>query len=177
MLSDSPLGQKTAYVETYAPDLLYPVPRSLVRENLGISSNNPLPFTGVDIWNAFEISWLSPKGKPEIALGEFRFPCQSPYIVESKSLKLYLNSFNQSNFSSMDAVQKTMQSDLTKVVQMPVEVNLTKIFPYRNEPFSDFEGLCLDHLDIETDVYDVEPRFLKTTTGYVEEKLYSNLCK
>ncbi len=122
MLKESPLGQNTVYVETYTPDLLYPVPRTLARNKTGIS--HPLPFEGVDIWNAYEISWLNSKGKPEIALAELSFSCHSPNIVESKSLKLYLNSFNQTYFESAESIKKAIENDLTKIIQDHVTVEL-----------------------------------------------------
>ena len=83
-----PLGKTTDYKTEYDPGLLCPVPRRLKRDELGLEGT--LPFSGVDIWNAFELSWLDPKGKPVVAMGEFRFPCESPNLVESKSFKLYL---------------------------------------------------------------------------------------
>lgn len=120
MLKESTLGQNTVYIETYSPDLLYPVSRTLARGKTGI--NHPLPFEGIDIWNAFAISWLNPKGKPEIALAELSFPCTSPNIVESKSLKLYFNSFNQTKFGSFESVKQIIENDLNQVIKEHVTV-------------------------------------------------------
>ncbi|RYG02745.1 MAG: NADPH-dependent 7-cyano-7-deazaguanine reductase QueF, partial [Chitinophagaceae bacterium] len=89
----SPLGQKTLYVSTYDPKLLFPISRAESRTVLGITTK--LPFFGCDVWTGYEISWLNEKGKPEVAVAEFFIPCDSPFIIESKSFKLYLNSFNQ----------------------------------------------------------------------------------
>lgn len=175
MLQESPLGQATVYLETYSPDLLYPVPRALARDKIGLPEN--LPFDGVDIWNAFEISWLNSKGKPEIALADFSFPCTSPNIVESKSLKLYLNSFNQTLFDSLSVVQQTIQKDLSLIIQAPVAVNLYSISDCEVKALDSFSGLCLDNLDITTQIYHVNPDFLTKGPEYVRETLYSNLLK
>ncbi len=175
MLHDAPLGKKTSYIQKYAPELLFPVSRSLGRDKIGLTESD-LPFDGTDIWNGFELSWLNAKGKPIIALGEFIFPCTSRYIVESKSFKLYLNSFNQSAFDSPEMVQTTLVSDLSKVIQAPVQVNL-HLFPVHMRIHSEFEGLCLDDQDIEVTTYSLDPGLLKTSSHHVEETLYSHLLK
>jgi 7-cyano-7-deazaguanine reductase len=175
MLKESPLGKSTVYIETYTPDLLCPIPRSLARDKIGLGSS--LPFDGVDLWTGFEISWLNPKGKPEIALGDFVFPCTSQAVVESKSFKLYLNSLNQTVFSSLAEVQEIVQRDLSLAVQAPVQVTL---YAPTHSPWDRFEpvpGLLLDHLDIQTDVYEVDPSLLKTGLQQTEEILCSNLLK
>lgn len=174
MLLSSPLGQKTPYITTYSPQLLFPVPRSMGRERTGVVA--PLPFHGVDIWNGFELSWLNPKGKPVIAMAEFHFPCDSINIVESKSLKLYLNSFNQSRFDSIEKVTTLLKADLEAIVKSPIvvrvyspDVNSTKL--------ANLNGECIDHLDIETDVYLPDAKLLRTTSHQVTETLYSDLLK
>lgn len=173
MLKESPLGQKTIYVENYSPEQLYPIPRSLARDKLGLTSK--LPFHGVDQWTGFELSWLNSKGKPEIALAEFTFPYNTPNVIESKSFKLYLNSFNQTHFESMEVVQSTMKRDLSAAAGGPVNVQL---FPIDSEvAFAKFKGICIDSLNITADVYIPTPSFLKTTSEVVEETLYSHLLK
>lgn len=174
-LKNSPLGQTTVYIQTYSPQLLYPVPRSLARDKTGIKA--PLPFDGFDIWNGYEISWINPKGKPVIALAEFYFPCSTPNIIESKSFKLYLNSLNQSSFDSFDAVQKTMASDLSAAVQGDVLVKLFSPTEFSQRTLGDLPGFCLDALDIETSCYEVEPKFLGVSDEIVEETLYTDLFK
>ena len=99
----SPLGKSAAYRNTYAPELLFPVPRAAKRAELGLGA--ALPFVGEDVWNAYEVSWLDPRGKPVVAMGEFRVPAASPRLIESKSLKLYLNSFNAMRLDAMAAVE------------------------------------------------------------------------
>ncbi|SLM28528.1 NADPH-dependent 7-cyano-7-deazaguanine reductase [Desulfamplus magnetovallimortis] len=111
-----PLGDKVTHSRTYNPDHLFPVRRSLAREEIGIHEDTKLPFGGWDIWNAYEISWLDMKGKPVVAIGEITFPCTTKNIVESKSLKLYLNSFNQSRFESPEQVLTIMEKDLSACV-------------------------------------------------------------
>lgn len=175
MLKEAPLGKSTVYVETYSPDLLCPIPRSLARDKIGLSS--PLPFHGADLWTGYELSWLNPSGKPEIALADFFFPCTSHAVVESKSFKLYLNSFNHSIYSSFGDVQKTCERDLSESVQAPVTVALFPLTPSHFHQIESFPGQSLDLLDIHTTTYQVEPQFLKTSGERVEETLYSNLLK
>lgn len=117
-----PLGKQTAYPATYDAGQLYPVARASKRAELGLKTE--LPFIGEDLWNGYEISWLNPKGKPLAALGQFRFPCTSASIVESKSFKLYLNSFNQSRFESCAQVAELMEQDLSSATGASVGVEL-----------------------------------------------------
>ncbi len=171
MFKQSPLGQKTEYIETYSPDLLFPIPRSLARDKIGLKK---LPFTGIDIWTGYEISWLNPKGKPQIAMAEFLFPCTSPNVIESKSFKLYLNSFNQSSFDSFEHVQRTIQQDLSDAAGSAMTVKLFAPFPLQTE---ELPGLCLDNLDVDIVTYTVNTQYLTTTSPIVEETLYTNLLK
>lgn len=175
MVKESPLGKKTPYIETYSPHLLYPVPRTLAREKSNIQ--NPLPFTGVDIWNAYEISWLTPKGKPELAVARLLFPCTASNVVESKSLKLYLNSFNQTVCDSLKTVRDLIKKDLTQITQGPVEIDLR---PYSKQALKDpieFSGYCLDNLDVTIDTYQVDPDFLTTHSESASETVFSHLLK
>jgi len=173
MLEKSPLGKKSTYQDTYSPELLFPIPRKQKRTEMGIG--DPLPFTGVDIWNAYELSWLNPKGKPEIAMAEFHFPCTSPNIIESKSFKLYLNSLNQTKFENAKHLQKVLENDLSKASGASVKAILK---------FSDDvcfmqmpSGICVDKLDISTDCYHPDKNLLKTSSGTNEEQIYSHLLK
>lgn len=175
MLKESPLGQATIYTETYSPELLFPIPRRLARDKTGISEK--VPFHGIDIWNGYELSWLNSKGKPEIAMAEFTFSSATLNVIESKSFKLYLNSFNQSRFPSFDEVQTIMENDLSKAACGEVKVHLFKPDHLKNPTLHQFTGVCLDSLDIETDTYEVNTDFLKTTPNDVEEILYTNLLK
>src|SRR5438552_2148506 len=120
-LEKSPLNKKDAYISSYQPDLLFAQPRKIPRETIGISV---LPFAGNDVWNAYELSWLNAKGKPVVAAGEFIFPCTSPNLIESKSFKLYLNSFNNTLFDSFTSVASILERDLSAVLGNKVNVNL-----------------------------------------------------
>lgn len=176
MLKESSLGQSTIYIETYSPDLLFPIPRTLARDKTGIYAD--LPFNGIDLWNGYEISWLNLNGKPEIAMAEFSFSCTSPNVIESKSFKLYLNSFNQSSFESINHVQNVIQKDLSKAAGSTITVDLFPLSHLKKRTLKEFTGICLDTLDIKTDVYEVNKKFLTLTSGnLVEEVLYTNLLK
>src|SRR3990167_442115 len=111
MIRQNPLSQPSTYVSHYQPNLLFSLPRKNKREEIGI--DYPLPFQGEDVWNAYELSWLNAKGKPEVAGAEFIIPCESPNLIESKSFKLYLNSFNNTLFDSFTAVENFLTRDLT----------------------------------------------------------------
>jgi 7-cyano-7-deazaguanine reductase len=175
MLEESSLGQSTVYIEKYTPDLLFPIPRTLSRDKLSLSA--PLPFSGVDIWSAYEISWLNSKGKPMVALADIYFSCESLNIVESKSFKLYLNSFNQTKFESFDIVTETMEKDLRNITKGVVTVDLYSLDDFKEKNLMQFPGICLDTLDIETSTYQLTPAFLTTEGIETEETLYSELLK
>lgn len=178
----SPLGKKTTYVSQYQRDLLFPIARKLKRDEIHVPEC--LPFKGVDIWNAYELSWLNDKGKPMVAVGEFIFPCESPNIVESKSLKLYLNSFNNTQFSSIAAVSETIQRDLSEAAGAIVAVKISPhiLLSAQKErsalSVTESNAVCLDHLDVSCDTYTVKPTFLKNENeNIVSEVLYSDLLK
>jgi 7-cyano-7-deazaguanine reductase len=173
----SPLGKPTEYRADYAPELLYPIPRQLKRDELGISAA-ALPFVGEDIWNAYELSWLNTKGKPVVALASFRVPATSPNLIESKSFKLYLNSLNQSSFAETETVQQTLIRDLSAAAGAPVSVNI-EVLSSRPQPMLGYpQGILLDELDVVCDTYQPAPQQLITVDGEkVEEILYSHLLK
>ena len=170
----SPLGQKTVYANRYDPSLLYPIQRDLNWEARGIKRSS-LPFRGVDIWNAYEVSWLDPGGKPVVSLAEFRVPASSPCIIESKSFKLYLNSFNLSRFDKAQEVQARMQADLSAAAGSPVEVTLTPLSAA--SPLGQLRGVCLDELPLQVEHYTPAPELLQASGPVVEETLYSHLLK
>jgi 7-cyano-7-deazaguanine reductase len=172
---ESPLGKTTTYTSDYQRDLLFPIPRKIKRDEIHVPEI--LPFKGVDIWNAFELSWLNLKGKPVVSLGEFILPCESPNILESKSLKLYLNSFTNTKFASIETVSQIIQKDLADFILAPVQVKLIPIEHYSENQIKSFDGFCLDELDVECSDYLVNPTFLETENDNVSETLYSNLLK
>ena len=157
-MKENPLGKAVAYPERYDPELLVPLPRADNRRKLGLDSDQ-LPFQGADVWNAYELSWLDPKGLPQVARGRFIFPCTSDFLIESKSLKLYLNSLNQSVFVDSDAVAACIGADLSHSSGMAVEV-LVQPFAGMQEVLEVPTGTCLDALDIDCNRYEVDAALL-----------------
>lgn len=172
---DFVLGKKTEYEFKYNPDKLFPIARDIKRKELGIDSN-ALPFVGFDYWNHYEVSWLNAKGKPIVAMAEIIYDCGSPNMIESKSLKLYFNSFNNTKFDSASEVEAVIKKDLEERILSPVIVNIIELTTNKNN-FENFAGECLDDIDIDCSVYTVNPSFLTTDEKTVEETLYSNLLK
>jgi 7-cyano-7-deazaguanine reductase len=174
--TQSPLGRDTAYSSRYDPGLLFPIPRAPNRAALGI--HGTLPFRGVDIWNAWELSWLDPRGVPKVALGEFRVPADSPNLVESKSLKLYLNGFGQERLGGIDELQSRIARDLSRAAGAPVAVALRDVAGPAPQPGT-LEGSSIDVLDIEIDHYGPpDAGLLGVLPGAeVEEALVSDLLK
>lgn len=174
---NSPLGKSTDYRADYAPELLYPIPRQIKRDELGMSAD-ALPFVGEDVWNAYEISWLNPKGKPVVALATFCIPADSPNLIESKSFKLYLNSYNQTHFDSLAQVCTQLTQDLSAAAGAGIRVDMADL---RGRPAVAVDypaGNLLDDLDIECDRYQPDPTQLLTVDGpLTEETLYSHLLK
>lgn len=173
----SPLGKATEYRSTYAPELLFPIPRQIKRSEIGVS-DAALPFVGEDIWNAYELSWLNEKGKPVVALGCFRIPADSPHLIESKSFKLYLNSLNQTPFADTDTVVATLAKDLSAAAGATVDVELAPLGLYPLPQIAYPDGVLLDDLDITCDTYQPTPELLQTVDApEIEETLYSHLLK
>lgn len=173
-----PLGKVTVYKAEYDPQLLCPFPRQIKRDVIGVTGD--LPFSGYDIWNAFELSWLNLKGKPVIAMGEFHIPCESPNLIESKSFKLYLNSFNQTRFSDFDQVEERLIDDLTRTAGAKVRVRLLASDQFMTEQLQCFPGHCIDAQDIAVDQYSLDPALLENAIDpqqTVAEELYSHLLK
>ena len=172
------LGKATEYKCHYDSSLLQSVPRSLNRNELSLKANN-LPFYGVDLWNIYELSWLNKKGKPMVATGVVKVPFDSEFLIESKSFKLYLNSFNQSQFESIEAVQNTLKSDLSACANKPVEVTINATLDNINDQLGTFNGINLDELDIEISEYHLSPSILENIsfTEIVTESVYSHLLK
>ncbi len=172
------LGQKTEYASQYDRTLLQPVPRALNRDGLGITQNQPFTI-GADIWTAYEISWLNEKGLPQVAIADVYLDYQSQNLIESKSFKLYLNSFNQSKFADFNAVQQTMQRDLSECAQGDVKVRLNPVAVYDSQKIDHLQGDCIDQQDIEITSYEFNADWLKDCVSdeIVEEKLVSHLLK
>lgn len=172
------LGQQTQYKDSYDASLLFPIARKLNRDDLGIDEAQ-LPFKGEDIWTGYELSWLNQKGKPVVAVAEFVFPATSSHIIESKSFKLYLNSFNQTRFDSIDEVKKILTRDLSQAAHTDVVVNIFDADDFSCLLPTAFPGECLDNLDIEISTYDLDTSLLALDPNpqVIEETLYSHLLK
>lgn len=173
----SPLGKPSAYQSQYAPELLFPIARQHKRDELNLSGT--LPFFGVDIWNAYELSWLNLRGKPQVAIATIWAPADSPNIIESKSFKLYLNSFNQTRLASSDALLALLREDLSKGFGAPVQLSLTMQDAFSSLKMGELDGLLLDRLDVEIDQYTPSPALLTTLPDGppVDETLVSHLLK
>ncbi|ELX8380910.1 NADPH-dependent 7-cyano-7-deazaguanine reductase QueF [Providencia vermicola] len=172
------LGKKTAYYDQYDPSLLQAVPRSLNRDPLNIHAGN-LPFHGADIWTLYELSWLNNKGVPQVAIGSVHVDARSENLIESKSFKLYLNSFNQTRFETWENVRSVLQNDLCNCANGEVSVTLHKLNEFSQCAISPFDGICIDELDIEINHYEFNRDYLThcTENELVEETLVSHLLK
>jgi 7-cyano-7-deazaguanine reductase len=180
---ESQLGKPAPYVDHYDPSLLFPISRLPKRQELGL--HGAMPFFGADLWTAFELSWLTPRGKPQVTIAHVTVPCETPNIVESKSLKLYLNSFTNTPFASADEVRDRIRADISEAAwrgaPAPSSVGLRILLPdqFDREPVHELDGLSLDRLDIECSQYTPAPELLTAAFGEqpVEEVLTSNLLK
>jgi 7-cyano-7-deazaguanine reductase len=188
---NSQLGKSSAYIDHYDASLLFPIARAGKRAEIGIAAATP--FFGADLWTAFELSWLNLRGKPQVALAHFTVPCETPNIIESKSFKLYLNSFNNTQFADVDAVKTRLRADLSEAVWRdtalatperglaPASIGVRILLPelFDREPVYELDGLSLDRLDVECSRYTPAPELLKVLPDEapVSEVLVSNLLK
>lgn len=174
MRSKSPLGENTDYRETYAPALLHAIPRADNRRILGLADE--LPFRGEDIWNAYELTWLDDRGKPVAATAEIRVPAHSPNIIESKSMKLYLNSLAMMRYTDGDVVAETIAGDLTQSAGAAVTVQLDVVTA--GGIVGELPGVCIDDLDVHCASEDVDPELLSCANNdSVSEELHSHLLR
>lgn len=174
----SPLGKSSEYVSQYSPQLLFPIPRAAKWAELGLEAGR-LPYVGEDRWTCYELSWLLPSGKPVVAIGEFSIPAESPNIIESKSFKLYLNSFNQTAFDDGQAVAETLRRDLSAVAGAPVGVRVRSLAEMAADGIATAPGQCIDELDIQVPDY-AQPRagLLRCDPArQASEVLHSHLLK
>lgn len=177
-MSFNPLGQQTEYVSTYSPQLLFPIARAESRKMLDIAT--ALPFFGVDIWTGYELSWLNLQGKPIVAIAEFFIPCDSEFIIESKSFKLYLNSLNQTRYETVAEVEALLAKDLSAAARAEVHVQLYPLSspaPAHLLKTTALNGTLLDDLPVSVNTYHPAPELLTTSDEVVSESLVSNLLK
>lgn len=176
----SALGKKSTFTAHYDPSLLFPIPRSRNRQAIGIDTTmQSLPFFGFDLWNHYEVSWLNEKGKPVVALAEIIYHCDSLNIIESKSMKLYFNSLNNTQFKDVADVTARVTADLEQRLQgSSLIVRITPVHLFKQETLlAQLPGTCIDELDITCSVYQTDRTFLTTENDIVEETLYSDLLK
>ena len=179
----SQLGKPVPYIDRYDASLLFPLSRLPNRAELGL--HGTMPFFGADLWTAFELSWLTPRGKPQVAIAHVTVPCETPNLVESKSFKLYLNSFSNTAFADANEVRERIRADVSEAVwrgaasQSSVGVRMLSPQEFDREPVQELEGLSLDRLDIECTDYTPTPDLLSAAFAEqpVEEVLTSNLLK
>lgn len=172
---DSPLGKPATYRDRYDPGLLFAIERAPQRAALGLG--DALPFSGADLWTAYELSWLDPRGKPEVAIARFGVPVESPRIVESKSMKLYLSAFSQSPFESAAVVERVIAADLGRAFGTAVAVELVGARRFAAQPWAELEGESIDELALEVRDYTPQPGLLAASGPAVEEALVSHLFK
>ena len=158
---NNPLGKNSAYIDNYDPTLLFPISRAESWKSVGIERDS-LPFFGEDIWNSYEISWLNDKGIPQVAMAEFRLPATSKFLIESKSFKLYLNSYNQTRFANKKAVEQRMVKDLSAAAGGVVKVLILSL---QHEFLMEPKSVCIDDLDISMDKYELDPSVLQLAVG------------
>ncbi len=175
-MTDNPLGSQTEHPKKYQPDVLYPIPRWASRSLLDIEKK--VLMYGLDHWQAYELSWLNVSGKPEVAIGEFYFNSESENIVESKSLKLYLNSLNQERYKSAEAVRSIIEQDLSAISRSEVKVMLHALDEIEIDPLGGRAGRSIDNLDVEIDCHQPDAQLLELGTEDVDDEvLYSDLFR
>lgn len=175
VLKAAPLGHATDYPDTYDPALLFPVSRAPARAALKIGP--ALPFTGADVWTAYELTWLDLNGRPRIAIATLTFPVSSPGIVESKSMKLYLGSFAQTRHPGAAEVRAIIARDLSRAVDAAVEVALDEPEAFDRLRLARLAGESLDELTLDHAAHDVDPSSLRADRGAVDEMLVTELFR
>jgi 7-cyano-7-deazaguanine reductase len=175
-MSKIPLGKPTDYPAEYSPQVLFAVPRMEARKALGLGAE--LPFHGEDVWNAWELTWLEPSGKPVVATAVITIPANSVNIVESKSLKLYLNSLAMSRYASNDEVGGIIRRDLSRITESEVQISLTPARVFSTGRIVDLPGDCIDDLDLKIGASGVDAKTLKSAgEDSIEEELHSHLLR
>jgi 7-cyano-7-deazaguanine reductase len=169
----SPLGRATDYPDRYDVSLLFGIERATARAELRLPTG--LPFSGVDIWTAYEITWLDDHGKPQVAIGEIRVGADSRAIVESKSLKLYLGSFAQERFAVPDDLARVIESDLEKTCDAPVGVVLLPAPATLR--MAELPGTSIDAIDVRPQRYHPDAALLAHGASFADEALRTSLFR
>ncbi|MFN5349516.1 MAG: NADPH-dependent 7-cyano-7-deazaguanine reductase QueF [Polaromonas sp.] len=173
----SRLGKAASYADQYDASLLFPMPRATKRQDIGVV--DAAPFFGADIWTAYELGWLNLRGKPQVALAHITVPCESPNIVESKSFKLYLNSFTNTRFADARDVRERIRADISAATGSGIGIKTIGPELFDREPIHEMDGLNLDRLDVECIHYTPTPEllFAEFDEPAVTQTLTSNLLK
>ena len=169
------LGKPSKYESTYNAGKLYAIARATKRAEIGIEG--PLPFFGMDVWNHYEVSWLTPRGVPRVAIARIVVPCTSPNVIESKSMKLYFNTFNNTSFQDEAEVERIAARDLSGCAGAPVLVALEPLEHAAARRIGSPAGVSIDDQDVLIDHYSVAPELLTVRDEYASETLYSDLLK
>nr|WP_313062598.1 NADPH-dependent 7-cyano-7-deazaguanine reductase QueF [Moraxella sp. CTOTU49097] len=178
------LGQSTSYPKTYAPDMLYPIPRALGRAKLALPAD--ALSIGMDWWQVFEMSWLNLHGISQVAMARLAIPATSDYIVESKSLKLYFNSLNFTEFDNQQAVKAAVEKDLSACLKTDVTIEIFEVNIANSLPISAPQGDCIDNALDSSDkkiaiVSDVDPSSLTVANQVASDSqlqiLHSHLLR
>jgi 7-cyano-7-deazaguanine reductase len=164
-MTELPLGKTTTYPDRYAPEVLHGIERRDNRERIGIGDE--LPFSGVDLWNAWDLTWLGADGQPRMATAEIAIPARSPRIVESKSMKLYLGSFAMSTHASAEAVRALIATDLAECAGGAVAVRVDTLESIQDPSVQRLPGDSLDRLAVSCNDWQVNPALLAADTGTV----------
>lgn len=175
--TDLPLGRPALASTSYDPDQLRSVSRKTARQDIGIGENSPLPFWGEDVWNCWELSWLDSEGKPVIAVAEIRIPVTTPNMVESKSLKLYLNSFSMTRINSPETLRQTLARDIGRIVEGTVSIQLILPEAFGQLRIMEPEGICIDRQNITVTEYTINPDLLVVEKQSVSQSLFSRLIR
>ena len=174
-LDPSPLGKATGYPDRYDPGLLFAIERAPQRAALGLGVS--LPFRGVDLWTAYELSWLGARGKPQLAVAELRVPADSAATVESKSLKLYLGSFAQESVATPERLAQTIASDVGRICRAEVGVVLHRATVSDAPGIAELPGLSVDGEDAFVAAPGPEAELLAVVEAPIEETLNSALFR
>ncbi|MGH8493623.1 MAG: NADPH-dependent 7-cyano-7-deazaguanine reductase QueF [Moraxellaceae bacterium] len=176
-IDKSLLGQQTDYPQHYAPEVLFPISRAEGRAALDLGETDALPFKGVDLWTHYEVSWLNAQGKPVVAAAEIQVPATSPFLIESKSLKLYFNSLNFERFADAAAFLQRVETDLSHVAGAAVTLTLVSPAQHAQMAVADLPGCCLDDLPLVCERFELNPKTLQSQGAVVEETLHSHLLR
>lgn len=175
-MTDSPLGKTTTCPEHYAPEVLCGIPRAEQRARLALDEN--LPFDGVDIWTAWELTWLGPGARPHVGTAEIRVPAGSANMVESKSMKLYLGSFAMSQYESAVDLHDTIAADLGACAGAEVSVEITELTVTAGRRSRKLPGKTLDRLQVDCRSWEVDAELLTVDLdAYVNETLHTDLLR